>query len=46
MDFRDRRRIVASHVVELEIDHILTCDRHYNAFDVTTLPYRRPEWAL
>ena len=28
---------------EIEIDHILTYDRHYDAFDVTTLPYRRPE---
>jgi len=25
----------------LEVDHILTFDRHYDAFDVTTLPYRR-----
>jgi len=24
----------------LEVDHILTYDRHYDAFDVTTLPYR------
>jgi predicted nucleic acid-binding protein len=35
--------IVASHMAELEIDHILTYDRHYDAFDVTTLPYRRHE---
>jgi hypothetical protein len=24
----------------LGVDHILTYDRHYDAFDVTTLPYR------
>jgi predicted nucleic acid-binding protein len=35
--------IVASHMAELDVDHILTYDRHYDAFDVTTLPYRRPE---
>jgi len=35
--------IVASHMDELEVDHILTYDRHYDAFDVTTLPYRRHE---
>jgi predicted nucleic acid-binding protein len=32
--------VVAAHMDELEIDHILTYDRHYDAFDVTTLPYR------
>jgi len=32
--------VVASHVAELGIDHVLTYDRHYDAFDVTTLPYR------
>ncbi|MDX5989731.1 type II toxin-antitoxin system VapC family toxin [Haloferax mediterranei ATCC 33500] len=32
--------VVAAHMVELEVDHILTYDRHYDAFDVTTLPYR------
>lgn len=31
--------VVAAHMDELEIDHILTYDRHYDAFDVTTLPY-------
>ncbi len=31
--------VVATHMDELEIDHILTFDRHYDAFDVTTLPY-------
>ena len=24
----------------LAVDHILTYDRHYDAFEVTTLPYR------
>ncbi len=33
--------IVASHMAELGVDHILTYDRHYDAFDVTTLPYRK-----
>ncbi len=32
--------IVAAHMDALEIDHILTYDKHYDAFDVTTLPYR------
>jgi predicted nucleic acid-binding protein len=32
--------VVATHMATLEIDHILTFDRHYEAFDVTTLPYR------
>jgi predicted nucleic acid-binding protein len=31
---------VAAHMESLEVDHILTYDRHYDAFDVTTLPYR------
>ena len=31
---------VAAHMEALEVDHILTYDRHYDAFDVTTLPYR------
>lgn len=35
--------IVATHMTDLEIDHILTYDRHYDAFEVTTLPYRRWE---
>ncbi|WP_254546362.1 type II toxin-antitoxin system VapC family toxin [Halomarina pelagica] len=36
--------VVAAHMDELEVDHIVTYDRHYDAFDVTTLPYhdRRP----
>lgn len=32
--------VVAQHMSELEIDHIGTYDQHYDAFDVTTLPYR------
>ena len=32
--------VVAAHMDELEVDYILTYDRHYDAFDVTTLPYR------
>ena len=32
--------VVAAHMDALEVDHILTYDRHYDAFDVTTLPYR------
>lgn len=32
--------VVAAHMADLEIDHVLTYDRHYDAFDVTTLPYR------
>ena len=32
--------VVASHMKALEVDHILTYDRHYEAFDVTSLPYR------
>jgi predicted nucleic acid-binding protein len=32
--------VVAAHMEELEVDHILTYDRHYNAFDLTTLPYQ------
>lgn len=31
--------IVAEHMEALEIDHILTFDRHFDAFEVTTLPY-------
>ncbi len=31
--------VVAAHMADLEIDHVLTYDRHYDAFDVTTLPY-------
>ena len=32
--------IVAAHMNALEVEHVLTYDRHYDAFDVTTLPYR------
>jgi predicted nucleic acid-binding protein len=32
--------VVATHMADLNIDHILTYDQHYDAFDVTTLPYR------
>ncbi|MFC7213466.1 type II toxin-antitoxin system VapC family toxin [Saliphagus sp. GCM10025334] len=32
--------VVAAHMDALEVDHILTYDQHYDAFDVTTLPYR------
>lgn len=31
---------VAAHMDELVVDHILTYDRHFDALDVTTLPYR------
>ena len=32
--------VVAAHMDAVGVDHILTYDRHYDAFDVTTLPYR------
>lgn len=31
---------VASHMSALDLDHILTYDRHFQAFDITSLPYR------
>lgn len=31
---------VAAQMAALEVEHILTYDRHYDAFDVTPLPYR------
>jgi predicted nucleic acid-binding protein len=31
--------VVAAHMEELGIEHIATFDRHYDAFEVTTLPY-------
>jgi len=31
---------VSSHMNHLEIEHILTYDGHFDAFEVTTLPYR------
>lgn len=35
--------IIAAHMDHREIDHILTYDRHFDAFDVTPLPYRNPD---
>ena len=32
--------VVSAHMADLEIDHVLTYDQHYDAFDVTPLPYR------
>jgi predicted nucleic acid-binding protein len=32
--------VVARHMASLDIDHVLTYDQHYDAFDLTTLPYR------
>jgi predicted nucleic acid-binding protein len=32
--------VVAVHMDDLSVDHILTYDHHYDAFDITTLPYR------
>ena len=34
---------VAAHMDALGVDYILTYDRHYDAFDVTTLPYRNQD---
>lgn len=31
--------VVAAHMDKLDIEHIATYDRHFDAFDVTTLPY-------
>ena len=33
--------VVASQMAEMSVDYILTYDRHFEAFDVTTLPYRK-----
>lgn len=33
--------VVATQMKTIGVDHILTYDRHYDAFDVTTLPYRK-----
>ena len=30
-------------VPRVEVDHILTCDCHYDAFDLTTFPYQNSE---
>lgn len=32
--------VVVAHMEALEVDHIVTFDSHFDAFDVTTLPYR------
>lgn len=32
--------VVVSHMDASDIDHIATFDSHFDAFDVTTLPYR------
>ncbi|UPM41694.1 type II toxin-antitoxin system VapC family toxin [Halocatena salina] len=32
--------VVAQQMADREIDYIVTYDRHYDCFDVTTLPYR------
>jgi predicted nucleic acid-binding protein len=31
--------VVAEHMDELGVEHIVTYDRHYDAFEVVTLPY-------
>lgn len=31
--------VVATHMETVDVDHIVTYDRHYDAFDLTTLPY-------
>lgn len=32
--------VIVSHMDASGIDHIATFDSHFDAFDVTTLPYR------
>ena len=32
--------VVAAHMDDMGVDHIVTYDRHFDAFDITTLPYR------
>lgn len=32
--------LVAAHMREADVEHVLTYDSHYDAFDVTSLPYR------
>jgi len=32
--------VVGAHMSDLDVDHIATYDSHYDAFEVTTLPYR------
>lgn len=34
--------LVIAHMNNREIDHVLTFDRHFDAFDVITLPYHEP----
>ncbi|ACV12543.1 nucleic acid-binding protein contains PIN domain- like region [Halorhabdus utahensis DSM 12940] len=31
--------VVASHMADLDIEYLLTYDQHYEAFDITTVPY-------
>lgn len=33
--------VVVAHMEDEDVDYLATYDRHYDAFDVTTLPYRR-----
>jgi predicted nucleic acid-binding protein len=33
--------VVATHMTDEGVDYIATYDRHYDAFDVTTVPYHR-----
>ena len=34
--------VVAAQMTEMEVKHIATYDRHYDAFNVTTLPHMKP----
>lgn len=31
--------VIACHMEEMDVDHIATYDRHYQLFDITTLPH-------
>lgn len=31
--------VIPAHMLALDVDHILTFDRHFDTFDITTLPY-------
>jgi predicted nucleic acid-binding protein len=33
--------VVAAHMADEGVDYIATFDRHYDAFDITTVPYHR-----
>lgn len=33
--------VVAAHMDDEGVDHIVTFDSHFDAFDLTTLPYRQ-----